>query len=301
MLCFIWILGAIISLVIFIHSLHKQWHIFQKCTILSLDHDLYKLCSESSLKLGFRHFKGTIRLVPQFTSPGMIGLFKPNVLLPSDIESFPSEYLPYIFYHELYHFKKKDTWILLGAEILRCLLWWNLAVYFLKDGIEHMLELRCDKNVCSILKDLSEKELYAATLIFVSKKQLSTKNSLISGYTGKNPKIVRRFEEIFKRNQFKSDILKPCINFFLLLLSIALFIFSYQFIIQPAFTPSSSEETILKGNSVKENVNDNECSFIIRLKDGSLMYFENGKHSGNITEDMLNKEPYCTVPIYDKD
>lgn len=290
----IWIFGTIISLILLVFCLYKQWCFLQNC-IISQNHSLYKLCSESSQKLGFS-FKGTIRMSPKFSSPGMIGLLKPNIILPDNIESFPDEYIPYIFYHELYHFKGKDSWILLVFEILRCFLWWNPAIYFLKSGIEHMLELRCDKNVCSILKDNSEKRLYGDTLIFVAEQQIPTKRILISGYTGKKTKILLRFEEIFKKNKFQSNILKPCIAFISLLASIILFVLSYQFIIQPSFTPSLNEETDFEDH----NSTDNTSSFILRLKDGSLMYFENNKHVSNITEDMLDKEPYFNVPIYDK-
>ena len=204
-----------------------------------------------------------------------------------NIESFPEEYVPYIFYHELYHFKLKDLWIKLGLEILCCILWWNPAIYFLRTGINHLLELRCDRNVCSLLNP-EDKASYTDALVLIARNQMLSKKLLMSEYTGKETvlKLKERFSHILNLQKQKTSPL----SIFLLVLSLGLFVLSYSVTIQPYFEAPSVEN--------QETVQDTS-PFILRQADGTLLYFENGENRAILTEDMLEQEPYCNIPIYD--
>ena len=116
-----------------------------------------------------------------------------------------------------------------------------------------MLELDCDKNVYTLLKD-KEKVSYTDSLLLIAKVS--------------------------------------CINTFLLLVSISIFVFFYCFILQPSFdAPTVENKTTLENHK-------NHSSFILSQAHNTLMYFKNGKHGSNVTEDMLKEEPYCNLSVH---
>ena len=129
----------------------------------------------------------------ELKSPAAAGIISPAVYLPlSLLADFRQDSLRYIFLHELQHFLQHDSAVNLLAELVRCLYWFNPAIWY---GIKKMgldREIACDSAVLEILKD-QEYSGYGYTLL-----DLAEKNSfpLSSGIGGKRSQIRLRILNI---------------------------------------------------------------------------------------------------------
>ncbi|MDE5866363.1 MAG: M56 family metallopeptidase [Lachnospiraceae bacterium] len=111
------------------------------------------------------------------TSPIMIGLLRPSIVLPA--RELEDKKLPYVFLHELLHYKKKDMFYKWLIQIVICIHWFNPFVYLLEKEVNKACELSCDEAVISVL-DESERREYGDTLISFMKSNNLNKGSLAS-------------------------------------------------------------------------------------------------------------------------
>ena len=204
-------------------------------------------------------------------------MFHPIILIPIDI--YEEKDLRYIFYHELMHWKERDIWIKLLISLLCCVFWWNPCSYLLKLDLSETLEMRCDQSVSRLLTD-DEKHEYVDVL----KK---TFNSLPTKEKGSRFRLfsfgISEFaagpEEhtAYKRAdlvlntpyQQKYNRIIPVVT---LIITIAVFIFSYSFIIQPHY--DAPENEIITDNVTEEVSSDN--AYLVENSDGTYtLYIDN--------------------------
>jgi len=98
------------------------------------------------------------------TSPLLIGLRKPKILLP-DMKLSHDE-LSMIIRHELIHFRRKDILIKFIILLAMALHWYNPAIWFLSKAISMQCEISCD-NETMINTDMEQRQQYSETLIGV--------------------------------------------------------------------------------------------------------------------------------------
>ena len=84
-------------------------------------------------------------LCPCVRSPMLVGLIKPQILLPSaDIEEGE---LYFILKHELVHHKRKDVLYKVLVLIAIAMHWFNPVVYLMAKWINLLCEMSCDVEV----------------------------------------------------------------------------------------------------------------------------------------------------------
>ena len=114
-------------------------------------------------------------------SPLLFGVIFPTLLLPeSDIT--PTE-LHYVLSHETTHLKRNDIlfkWLVLAVK---CIHWFNPAIYFIANRINIDCEVSCDSAVVKGLNDASKKE-YAETVLSLIAKNSCKTYTLTTGMTG---------------------------------------------------------------------------------------------------------------------
>ena len=105
-----------------------------------------------------------VRLCDRVGSPFILGIFHPEIYLPSDIKE---QELPYVLAHEKAHLKRRDHWWKPLGYLLLSLYWfhplmWAAYVLFCRD-----IELACDENV---IRDMSleGKKAYSHALVSLS-------------------------------------------------------------------------------------------------------------------------------------
>ena len=86
-----------------------------------------------------------VRISDAVSSPMMIGLFKPTILLP--IRHYEYDELRLIIKHELTHYLHRDLWFKLLLILCRAVHWFNPFMVLFVRSIEQECEYYCDMSV----------------------------------------------------------------------------------------------------------------------------------------------------------
>ncbi|GEP42527.1 M56 family metallopeptidase [Brevifollis gellanilyticus] len=107
----------------------------------------------------------SIALMPEGTTPAMVGIRQPTLLLPEDWETrFDESSLRHVVLHELLHVKQHDLAWNWAATAVQALHWFNPLVWFVVSRFQADRELRCDAGALEILAP-SERLDYGHTLL----------------------------------------------------------------------------------------------------------------------------------------
>jgi beta-lactamase regulating signal transducer with metallopeptidase domain len=107
----------------------------------------------------------SIVLMPAGTTPAMVGIHQPKLLLPEDWESrFDERSLRHIVLHELLHVKQHDLIWNWAATAVQALHWFNPLVWFVVSRFQADRELRCDAGALDLLSP-TERLDYGHTLL----------------------------------------------------------------------------------------------------------------------------------------
>jgi len=98
------------------------------------------------------------------TSPLLLGLRKPKILLP-DMELSQDE-LSMIIRHELIHFRRKDILAKFIILLATALHWYNPVIWFSSKAISLQCEISCDTETM-LNTDVEQRQQYSETLIGV--------------------------------------------------------------------------------------------------------------------------------------
>jgi len=128
-LALIWLTGALALLLLTLYVNHRfARHVAHAPPIT--DEALTKIFANAKAELNVRR---TIRLVESshVTSPAIMGLFTPSLLLPADArDKFTPRELRFIFLHELAHLKRGDIVIQALIALLQILHWFNPVLWY---------------------------------------------------------------------------------------------------------------------------------------------------------------------------
>lgn len=286
--CLLWAAGTILLLFRLCVQLCGQWKTVQ-CCALPKEHPLYDICGSIAGELGFS-YSGKIGMSSDFSTAMMTGFLHPNILLPAAAEKLSSGELDAVFRHELYHFRGRDLWIKLSMQLLCCLLWWNPAVYWLRNSADQVLELRCDRSVCCVMSE-EDRMVYSNALLRMLKYDRKPECLLAAGYSGRGSRrnLHQRFNLILHEGKTKKHELQIWVT---VVISVLFFVGSYLFIPQPAY-----EHPFVPGEHAA-SYSDGD-TFILRTGDGTLEYYYNSVRTGYLTESMLEEEPYCYISVYE--
>lgn len=111
--------------------------------------------------------KKTVRIVlmPAGTTPAMVGIRQPKLLLPGDWQTrFDERSLRHVVLHELLHVKQHDLVWNWAATAVQALHWFNPLVWFVVSRFQADRELRCDAGALELLAP-SERLDYGHTLL----------------------------------------------------------------------------------------------------------------------------------------
>jgi len=107
----------------------------------------------------------SIVLMPTGTTPAMVGIRQPKLLLPEDWESrFDERSLRHVVLHELLHVKQHDLIWNWAATAVQALHWFNPLVWFVVSRFQADRELRCDAGALALLSP-TERLDYGHTLL----------------------------------------------------------------------------------------------------------------------------------------
>lgn len=152
------------------------------------------------------------------TSPCLINVTKPKILVPSKLLEAPELY-QYALQHELAHYKGKDhLWTAVGILLL-IIYWWSPFVWAGVFAAKEDAELACDARV---LKSASgqERRNYGYALLELIKMHHNEKALELSvPLSGGKKNMTKRIEAIITKPKTKKKVLIPVISMLLLLLA----------------------------------------------------------------------------------
>lgn len=106
-----------------------------------------------------------VRLMPAGTTPAVVGIRQPQILLPEDWQSrFDQRSLRHVLLHELLHVKQHDLLWNWAAIAVQALHWFNPLVWFVVSRFQSDRELRCDAGALDLLSP-TERLNYGHTLL----------------------------------------------------------------------------------------------------------------------------------------
>lgn len=145
--------------------------------------------------------------------PFVIGFREPVLILPE--KEYNGRILHFIFLHECYHIKHKDTLYKLFMLLIQSLLWFQPLMYLLKAAAYQDVETACDEAVVEG-RDMSERKEYAAALLQCMEQERLT-GQVYSAYFYHGKRMMKaRISAIMNENK-KWDFL-ACVVIAVLLL-----------------------------------------------------------------------------------
>lgn len=139
-----------------------------------------------------RQLRGNIWTTDKITSPAVIGIFKPKIIIPDWIGE---KEIPFILAHERVHILRLDNLWRMVAVITACVHWFNpLSWMFLRWFFEDM-ELACDTKAINNLGEDRAKP-YASALLACSAGE---KNYFVSAFGGVKTRV--RIESILSHKK----------------------------------------------------------------------------------------------------
>ena len=182
----IWLMGAvllflikIVSYLVFLIKIHKHSELIS--------------CPEVK---AYTNRKIRTRVSDTICSPLMIGIIRPTLLLPKT--NITPEQLHNVLAHEMTHLKRNDILYKWFVSIVKCVHWFNPAIYFISKQINTDCEISCDLAVVKEMNEQQEKG-YVETILSLLTHNNSKEIPMTTGMTGNKETLKRRFTMIKKR------------------------------------------------------------------------------------------------------
>jgi beta-lactamase regulating signal transducer with metallopeptidase domain len=159
----LWLTGSVIVLAAALYR-QRRFNLSLRQRPLATAPLLRALIASLSQKAGI-HPSTRILLMPAGTTPAVVGIVQPCILLPEDWESrFNERSLRHVLLHELLHVKQHDliwNWVAIAVQALH---WFNPLVWFVVSRFQADRELRCDAGALALLSP-TERLDYGHTLL----------------------------------------------------------------------------------------------------------------------------------------
>jgi TonB family protein len=99
-----------------------------------------RLASDDGLQQALLDAGADVRYVPSLRQPVTFGVVRPVVLLPETLAAMPDGVRRAVFAHELWHVRRRDWLWSLAEEVLRSVLWFNPAIWYLVSRVQSARE-----------------------------------------------------------------------------------------------------------------------------------------------------------------
>ena len=166
---FLWITGVISMLAAILLS---YWRIYKQIVknTVPTSNVVQQLTQKCIFEAGV---KGniTVRCVDNFKSPFIIGVFRPEIIIPATIiHNMDKKYLMPILMHEIIHIKGLDHIVKVFMLVTQSLHWFNPVIWFSFNQMMKDCETACDAAVINGYSEDMRKE-YAKALVDMAQRQ----------------------------------------------------------------------------------------------------------------------------------
>ncbi|MEN7341966.1 MAG: M56 family metallopeptidase [Pseudomonadota bacterium] len=156
----VWVVGALIMLALLIRRLLKLHQVVREATSQDTYRDVPVAVSASA------------------ATPFLWCIGRATIVLPAASSNWNPRTREHVLAHEYHHWKRRDGWNLLGANLVYALFWWHPFVRALVLANEDLIEEACDD---AVVRDGAEPASYADTLL---KCAHQTRDVVVAGFGG---------------------------------------------------------------------------------------------------------------------
>lgn len=292
--CAIWLSGILILTVRFIRQHMQLWNYARRAGKTLTKEEPYasllaELCTEKQRK--------RIQIVEMtgVESPMLIGLRKPQILLPENADPHSQETL-YALRHEICHYVHHDLWLKFAVNMIVIAYWWNPFSHMLNRQVDALLEMRVDNSIIS--KSAETAESYIESLLYYTQKgddKLTTARQATVLFSGKRSTLSYRIHMM----QRKKDNVNHLVNAAIFAMVIGVYVLSYLFIFEGTYTPPEIADAYMIPSHDNSYVIINEDGlYDIYMSDGfllettdTLLYFPNDMEIYTSKEEYDEKKP----------
>ena len=127
-----------------------------------------------------------VRSTPGVMEPGVVGLWRPVLLVPSGIENdLTRRQLASVLTHELCHIRRRDNVTAAVHMIAEAMFWFHPLVWWIGSRLVDERERACDEEV---VRTFGEPQTYAEGIVNVCKRYVESPLACVSGVSGSNVK-----------------------------------------------------------------------------------------------------------------
>ena len=125
-----------------------------------------------------------VRSAPGVVEPGVIGIFRPILMLPAGIQEYlPPRQLQAVLAHELCHVRRRDNLTAAIHMLAEGVFWFHPLVWWIGGRLVEAREHACDEDV---LRELGDPDAYAEGILNVCKMYVRAPLVCMSGVSGAN-------------------------------------------------------------------------------------------------------------------
>jgi uncharacterized protein (TIGR03435 family) len=137
-----------------------------------------------------------LRVTSSLLEPGVVGLWRPVILLPAGIDAFLTpRQLDAVLAHEICHIRRRDNLTALLHMTVEAVCWFHPVVWWIGARLLHERERACDEHV---LRKLGEPAAYAHGIVNVCRRYVETPLMSVTGVGGAD--IKARLEAILSNH-----------------------------------------------------------------------------------------------------
>jgi uncharacterized protein (TIGR03435 family) len=180
---YIWLAGCMGVVAIRI----RQWRRIRRAIASSAPQTLPKVDLPSNV---------VVRSTSQLLEPGVVGLWRPILLLPAGLRDHLTEaQLQAVVAHEATHIRRRDNFTASIHMTTEALFWFHPLVWWIGGRLLAERERACDEEVLRLFGD---PEAYASGILAICKRYVETPLRCVSGVSGSN--IRKRLEAIMSNH-----------------------------------------------------------------------------------------------------
>ena len=191
----------------------------------------------------------------------MVCGFRNGIILLPNVE-YSDQELRLIIEHEYIHFKNNDAYIRLAMQVVYCIFWWNPFVYWMKYGLDNLLEIRCDNEIIS-RKSRKEIIAYSETLLKFLEAGSNNQMEIITSRLSYDKTFIQRIKLLFQARI--STEKQRIYSALMMVFFTGLMLLSYLFVFQSDYLPIQ-KDTIIDKIMMEQNT---DGTYTIRC-DGEL-------------------------------
>ena len=150
--------------------------------------------------------QANVRLSDKITVPMVWGFLRPVILLPVDADQWQTERLRAVLLHELAHIKRWDWTMLIAAQIMCTVYWFNPLVWFAAHWMRIEAEQACDDQVLNAGYQSTD---YAQLLLDITRNvKIAKVPSRAAVAIARSSKIERRLRTVLAENLNRHPVTK---------------------------------------------------------------------------------------------